>query len=526
MTVSPRKSSLTPKTMAVFKEDKKGIQKPASFEEAIELTGFGIFNILLMILIVPSLWAIHFESSIMSFVFPVAQCDLNLTLQHKGILNATPYIGMMLSCFFWGILCDKYGRRKTILAAFFTSFCLTLISSISMNFPMLVVLKFLGGFISNGPATTMPAYICEMHSTRYRSKMQIFIGMVYSIGNISIPLMASIILPIKFHRTFFDNFIILNSWNLFILASSLSSLIAGVGFIFMPESPKFYMSKGQNEKALKVFRTMFKLNHRNTTYPITQLVDERTLNNNDMQDKEKNCKDSHKNNFLLLIKNPYLKNLLIVCLMNICIMLSVNTLRLWLPQIFQAIHENEIKNNATSSSICDLLEIIKQASNEENLSTTCSVNNDNNLAVYLRSMVIGMVAFVGYVSAMFIINRFEKKKIILTCGLTAGTFVICLFLSPNTETILALSSLSLALTNLCVDVIITIVVVIFPTSIRASALSVISIFGKFGSITGNLVFPFLLQTGCIPPFLLLGCLLIGAVVLSTILPNTDTKSIT
>lgn len=68
----------------------------ADFETAISATGFGKFNILLFLIALPSAWSTEFDFTTMSYVLPAAQCDLEMTLLHKGMLNAITYLGMKL----------------------------------------------------------------------------------------------------------------------------------------------------------------------------------------------------------------------------------------------------------------------------------------------------------------------------------------------------------------------------------------------------------------------------------------------
>lgn len=69
------------------------IKKGADFETAIAATGFGKFNILLLLITIPSAWSMVLEVTSMSYVIPVAECDLNLKLEDKGILNAVTFMG-------------------------------------------------------------------------------------------------------------------------------------------------------------------------------------------------------------------------------------------------------------------------------------------------------------------------------------------------------------------------------------------------------------------------------------------------
>lgn len=65
----------------------------ADFETAITATGFGKFNVILIAVILPAAFSHVFETATMSYVLPVAQCDLSLSLQDKGTLNAITFAG-------------------------------------------------------------------------------------------------------------------------------------------------------------------------------------------------------------------------------------------------------------------------------------------------------------------------------------------------------------------------------------------------------------------------------------------------
>ncbi|CAH2269739.1 jg18953 [Pararge aegeria aegeria] len=61
---------------------------PASF-----LRGFGIYNILHMLLSGLVLMGVIMQSLVMGYVLPAAQCDLHLTLGQRGWLAAIPFLG-------------------------------------------------------------------------------------------------------------------------------------------------------------------------------------------------------------------------------------------------------------------------------------------------------------------------------------------------------------------------------------------------------------------------------------------------
>ena len=68
-------------------------EEAADFEKAIESTGYGRFNYLLLGVAIPCCFSSVFETTTMSLILPSAECDLKLSLVDKGVLNAITYAG-------------------------------------------------------------------------------------------------------------------------------------------------------------------------------------------------------------------------------------------------------------------------------------------------------------------------------------------------------------------------------------------------------------------------------------------------
>lgn len=56
-------------------------------------TGYGKFNYLLLLAVVPAGFSSVYGSTAMSYVLPSAECDLGLTLLDKGLLNSMTFAG-------------------------------------------------------------------------------------------------------------------------------------------------------------------------------------------------------------------------------------------------------------------------------------------------------------------------------------------------------------------------------------------------------------------------------------------------
>ncbi|KAJ8942879.1 hypothetical protein NQ318_007657 [Aromia moschata] len=128
----------------------------------------------------------------------------------------------------------------------------------------------------NGPYAATTAYLTEFHSSRYRARAQLALGMFMSLANVVLPLMAWGVLPREINQRVIGRFDF-HSWNAFLLICASAPILSGVAFIFIPESPKFLMSAGRNQEALEVFKKVYKINtgKRLETYPIECLMEEK-----------------------------------------------------------------------------------------------------------------------------------------------------------------------------------------------------------------------------------------------------------
>lgn len=118
-----------------------------SFETAIEKSGFGKFNYIIIALAGGLMACAFIELTSVNFILSIAQCDLNMSTSDKGILSAIGYVGLILSSHLWGFLADTRGRRSTMILSLLIATLATIASSLVNNFWLLVLLRFVNGFL-------------------------------------------------------------------------------------------------------------------------------------------------------------------------------------------------------------------------------------------------------------------------------------------------------------------------------------------------------------------------------------------
>jgi MFS transporter, VNT family, synaptic vesicle glycoprotein 2 len=213
--------------------------RQVNFEEALRRTGFGKFNYILVILSGAVLSTVLLETLGISFILPVAECDLNLSTKDKGLLSAIAFAGIIASSHLWGFLADTKGRRKVILPTLFISFFITIVSSFVKSFWIFTLLRFFSGLFISGGSATIYAYLGEFHNLKSRSRVLMGAAFVFGVFCLCLPLLAFIVLNQEWEIYIAVIDVYYKPWRFFIAVCGSLSAICGICLFFLPESPKF-----------------------------------------------------------------------------------------------------------------------------------------------------------------------------------------------------------------------------------------------------------------------------------------------
>ncbi|XP_012543136.1 synaptic vesicle glycoprotein 2B isoform X2 [Monomorium pharaonis] len=464
----------------------------------------------------------------MSMILASAECDLKLSLFDKGLLNAMIYVGMVLSGVVWGFLADVRGRKKIIVYGYMADGICNVLTGFSQNFGTLVFFKFLSGLIVCGPYATLMAYCAEFYGANDRAKIPILVGFSVSFGCVVNAALAWLVVPQPWSIVLWDGAFVYNSWRIYLSLCGVSTLIGVICLSFFPESPKFLMSQNRNEDALEVFKKIYSVNTGlpEDNCPIRNLSD---VNNTTVQ--QSNCQNSAKASLKSGIQQmkpiffkPYLSLILLFVTIQFCLMLCMNTLRLWQPQLFATIDNfYSLNMNVTNPTFCEILDISMSISANKTVTleeiSSCEIIMVAD-SMYRDTVIVAITTSIFILSASFLVNFMQHRYLLLVgfgCSLLC---LIALIWSSNTLTTLILTCLYIGLFGKTFNVVVGATVLLFPTSLRAMAVSMQMIVGRMGVIVGNLLFPVLLECGCIAPIINLAGFILLCMILTCFIPST------
>ena len=148
-----------------------------------------------------------------------------------------------ISAFMGGFFNSRFGRKPVIMFAslVFTSGALVL--GVAVNRTMLLIGRATLGIGIGLASMTVPMYIAECSPYHLRGRMVTLNNMFITGGQLIASIMAGIF-----------SYASVNGWRYMLGIAGVPSLIQFIGFFFMPESPRWLISKGKEDQATELLK--------------------------------------------------------------------------------------------------------------------------------------------------------------------------------------------------------------------------------------------------------------------------------
>ncbi|XP_011636451.1 synaptic vesicle glycoprotein 2B-like isoform X2 [Pogonomyrmex barbatus] len=403
------------------------VNEPADFDKAISATGYGLFNVLLLLAVLPIAWTAVFDTTSGAFILASAECDLELTFFRKGVLVAFPYIGMTTTSFIWDYITPYTSMKTLFMLALVGDSILNIVSTGVQSYYIFLLVKFVSGIFIGGPLAMVMTYLTEFHSARYKPRFATWTGFLFSVANIIPAALGFSILPMDWHVDILGQDY--NSWRIYLLICSIPPVVGLVTATMLPESPKYLMAIGRSDAALKLLRRMYCMNTRQPpdTFPIKALlVRQKTqLPRPVLEASLERMRVSLYNTKLLLTTTAYLPAFCFVSFLQFGSMLGFNVMRLWVPHLFIILNnfdwENWTSSNERQPTMCEMLDCRatlpgRRYLNYSNVDDMC-FRWTINPVIYQNSTIIASSAVLFSFLTGFITTTKLRKQIINARGL-------------------------------------------------------------------------------------------------------------
>ncbi|CAH0696060.1 unnamed protein product [Spodoptera exigua] len=499
-------------------------------DAALVACTFGRFHIKLLSTAFVGFMAGILASSTTAYLLPSAECDLKMDLLQKGLLNAMPYVGMLISSVVAGFLTDAFGRKIFLGVGFIGLFIFQLIGGSSQTFEILATAKFFEGLLYATAFSACVSLTAEFSYSSIRDRMLLCQSSFIAVSHVIIAAMSWAILTNDWKYSFFDGKFVLNTWNFYLYLMSLWALAAFVMYVFwLPESPKFLVTQKKYDQAREILIRVYVENTGKPadTYPFYNIWKDKNKHSID-ETPERKAEMSIRHqimeglyNVKPMFQKPLGVYLSMTCFSNFIIMAMYNVLRLWFPQVSAIVENNPLTDGQDLCAVIDkytssLKPVILA---NTTLTEEICVPTKSGHETYINSIILGCVCIIPYVITALLVNRVGKKPLLIGASMISVASSLSLRWASNKVALVSFFSISVAIAQSMISLNQAMTVEMFPTTTRTLAISMIMVIGRIGTLSGNIVFPIMLEIGCAFPFYSISGCMVLVLIVALFLPS-------
>jgi len=497
------------------------------YEDALQECGYGRFHYLLLFICGWANASDAIEIICISFLLPSAECDLDLSADRKGWLSAILFVGMMIGGYVWGSLGDSIGRRNVLINAMVVNAVAGIGSSFAQEFYLFLFMRFLSGVGVGGSIPVVWTYFAEFQPSQKRGGALSFLASFWMVGNVAVAGLAWAVIPRELGWSGQDGAFQFNSWRIFVVLAAAPSLLVAIGLLFLPESPKFLLSKGKHNQAIQVLSAMYSSNtgKPSSSYPVKQLICSEVSPHIKHSRQEGGWKavvaEALSNTAKLFTSKSLFRVTMIMIIINFSIQFGYYGLWLWFPELFSKLQTYYDDHPGESISVCEVVDsgYVSNATS----SVSCADREPTKDQVFINSFIISLSAAPSNLWTILMMDKLGRKFFLCLSMVLSGGCAFLIYLVNSSTMNLILSCVFGAVSTMGFNALDCLGIELFPTSLRGTAMAITLVSARIGAILGNLVFGYLVETYCAIPILMVATLLIGGGLMSILLPNTTLK---
>ncbi len=377
-----------------------------------------------------------YDTAVISGAIGFMKIHFSLSPGVEGWVASSALFGCMIGAFFAGIISDKMGRKYVLMLAG----VLFLISAMGTAFPrsltMFILFRILGGIGVGAAAMASPMYIAELSPAKYRGGL-VSLNQLAIISGMLIVYFANYLIATHGNQIdsahgilpeSTDSWNVTYGWRWMFGSESLPALLLISLLFFVPNSPRWLISKNRDEEAKRIIKQIEGENTKNKIAEIKMSI-------------------SNQGDSLKQLWAPGLRIVLIIALALAFFQQStgINAILYFAPEILKGI------SDATSD------------------------------IALLQTIIIGVVNLLFTIVGIFAVDRLGRRPLMLLGYAGMGIALFALGITTTISSTQGVGALIMILIYIacfaCSVGPITWVILseIFPTNIRGRAMSIATI---------------------------------------------------
>ena len=173
-----------------------------------------------------------------------------------GFTVGSLLIGCFVGAFSAGRLADIMGRRNVMMVAAVLFLIGALVQGFSESQIIFIIARFAGGMAVGAASVLSPAYISEVAPASIRGRLTT-VQQIMIITGLTAAFLVNYFLAAFAGESTNSYWLGLDAWRWMYLMQAVPAAIFLIALLFIPESPRYLVSKGRDEKATGVLTALF-----------------------------------------------------------------------------------------------------------------------------------------------------------------------------------------------------------------------------------------------------------------------------
>lgn len=407
---------------------------------------------------------------IIGFMLPYLKVEFGLSNGEIGLIGGAAPIGMIVGAVLAGLFGDRLGRKSVMLHALLL-FCAASVSlAFADGLAFLIVARIVAGLGGGAEAAIVSPYISEFATGRNRGRFVSGVTLFFSLGNVVAALLGSFVVPLD------------DGWRITSVLCGLPVLVLLWWRRSLPESPRWLLSRGRTAEADAVVTRLEArvLAATGATalppVPVTAVVP---------------AAPRVSTSPLEVWRNGLARVTTATWISSFVFLFAFFGFFTWMPSLFLEI--------GVAPGIASLY-----------------------------SFLLFVAQPIGYLTALAVSDRFERRTLLVTFFSVATVASVALALVPRDSVALLFLGMALSVCITCISgIFFPYSSEVYPTAVRATGAGLVSTAGNVGALAAPVAIGFAFGTvGFGGVFVAMAVLLaVGALVIRTLGPRVTGKTL-
>ena len=203
-----------------------------------------------------------YDTAVISGTIAQVTEQFGLEALQQGWYVGCALIGSIIGVLFAGILSDKFGRKSTMILSAILFSTSAIGCAVSTDFNQLVIYRIIGGVGIGVVSIISPLYISEVAVALYRGRLVSLYQLAVTIGFLGAYLVNYQLLGYSMSNpdvsTGWWNLVFVSEvWRGMLGMETLPAIMFFIIIFFIPESPRWLILKGREEKATNILERIY-----------------------------------------------------------------------------------------------------------------------------------------------------------------------------------------------------------------------------------------------------------------------------